>query len=56
MRNSETSLKKARNNPEKLRENKKSAAFTEDRIEEPTLLKMTHTDQYKNLLISIQFY
>ena len=34
MRNQETSLKKARNNPEKLRENKKSAASTEDRTED----------------------
>ena len=35
MRNPETSLKKARNNPEKLRKNKKSAAFIGDRSEEP---------------------
>ena len=33
MQNPETSLKKARNNPEKLRENKKSAASCEDRNE-----------------------
>ena len=33
LRNPETSLKKARNNPEKLRKNKKSAASFEDRTE-----------------------
>ena len=35
LRSPETSLKKARNNPEKLRENKNSAASTDDRTEEP---------------------
>ena len=35
LRNPETSPTKARNNPEKLRENKKSAAFSGDRTDEP---------------------
>ena len=35
MRNPETSLKKARNKPEKLRKNKKTAASSRDRTEEP---------------------
>ena len=35
MRNPETSLKKARNNPEKFRKNKVLAASSEDRTKDP---------------------